>query len=281
VVVAETTAIPLRAAMSTEVGWRGATDGEALVFVLAGPVGASCLLRIAGALLILAMLAGGYSFRSSLRRAGRSVVSRLAVTELTARRGGAAVGAVVSLASFVVIGHAQATSPRALWMLADITHVVAASVWFGGVTMLAMMLRDLRRLRRGRDLYRVDERVARARAVLAVAVGRFSVAATACVAAVTAAGVGLAFSQLPAVAALYETSYGVTLVGKLILVGFVMLLGGYNHRFVVPRVVTDPSDERAWRQLRQAVQVETVIIAFGILVASAALAAGGFGALAR
>jgi putative copper export protein len=116
---------------------------------------------------------------------------------------------------------------------------------------------------------------------MAVVVGRFSVAATLCVAFVTVAGVALAISQISSLETLYRTPYGITLVIKLVMVGFVMLLGGYNHQFLVPRVIANPDDERAWRKMRQAVQTEVLVILFGVLVATVALSSGGFSNVIR
>jgi putative copper export protein len=107
------------------------------------------------------------------------------------------------------------------------------------------------------------------------------VAATFSVAGVTLAGSALAWSQIASVEALYRTPYGVTLVVKLVLVGFVMLLGGYNHRFLVPRVIRDEADERAWRRMRRTVLLESGVILFGVLGATVAMASGGFAALLR
>jgi putative copper export protein len=147
--------------------------------------------------------------------------------------------------------------------------------------MLSILLRRLRRIRKVSSAYAPDPQLYEARREVAVAVGRFSVAATVSVAAVTVAGSALAVSQLANLDALYRTPYGVTLVIKLVMVGFVMLLGGYNHRFLVPRVIQDSTDERAWRRMRQTVQTESFVILFGVLVASVALASGGFAALLR
>lgn len=284
VVLGEVVQVLLRAAISADLGWRGAIDPDALVFVLAGPVAVACLLRSAGVLIILAMLVGHFSAVKrpfTIARGGISLIGGVQISALTSRRVATLVGLAVTLASFAVIGHAQASSPRALLIIADLTHVVAASVWFGGVAMIMVMLRRLRRLTRATPDPTADPTVTRLRRQMAAATGRFSLAATAAVVSVAVAGTALGVSQLKAPEDLVRTAYGITLAVKLALVAFVMLLGGYNHRFVVPRVVENETDERAWRRLRRVVTVETFVIVFGVLVATVALASGGFANIVR
>jgi len=283
-VVAALAELPLRAAVQGDRGWVGATDPELLLFVLAGPVAVAVLLRIAGVVLILAMLVGRFTTVKrpfSVVRGGMSMIGGLHVSGLASRRAAMSVGIAVTLSSFVVVGHAQASNPRVLTMLADVVHALAASVWLGGVAMLALLLRRLRRVRKASPVDSPSPELYEARRQMAAVVGRFSVTATIALAAVTVAGTALALTQLTTVEALYKTSYGVTLVAKLVMVGFVMLLGGYNHRFLVPRVLADETDERAWRRMRHTVQLETFVIMVGVLGATVALASGGFAALLR
>jgi copper transport protein len=283
-ILGELTELPLQAAVAADRGWVGATDPDTLLFVAAGPVAVSCLLRVAGVVLILGMLVGRFATVKrpfSVVRGGLAVVGGFHLSGRTSRRVAMAVGIAVTLSSFVVVGHAQASQPRALLIVADMAHVLAASVWLGGVVMLAVMLRRLRRIRKAAPLHSPDPGLLQARSEMAVVVGRFSVAATLCVAFVTVAGVALAISQISSLETLYRTPYGITLVVKLVMVGFVMLLGGYNHQFLVPRVIANPDDERAWRKMRQAVQTEVLVILFGVLVATVALSSGGFSNVIR
>lgn len=170
------------------------------------------------------------------------------------------IAGLVALASFTCVGHPQATEPRDLLVLAQVVHVGAASVWFGGGVLLAVDIRAQRRHGSAR--------------CSAVTVARFSVLAGGAVVAVGVTGALLAVSQLSSPAGLVSTAYGRALTAKLALVGLVVTLGAYNHLRLVPAVV-GTGEERAWRRLGVTTAAEGMIIAAGVLVATAAMTSGG------
>jgi copper transport protein len=139
--------------------------------------------------------------------------------------------------------------------------VVAASVWFGGVAMLTLEIHQQRR-----------NGTARASAET---VARFSVLAGTCVGLVGLTGTVLASSQVTSPGALASSGYGRALVVKLTLVAVVVAMGAYNHFRLVPAVV-GRDEAGAWRRLGRTAAVETVVIAVGVLVATAAMTSGGF-----
>jgi copper transport protein len=106
-------------------------------------------------------------------------------------------------------GHSSATAAEAV---ADWFHLVAATLWIGGLLQLALVARD------------------------AAAFRRFSRLATVCVAVLIAAGTYLSIERFPALHDLWTTGYGQVLLVKLGLV-CVALLWGATHQFLVlPRL---------------------------------------------
>jgi len=95
-------------------------------------------------------------------------------------------------------------------------HMTAVGVWVGGLFWLLLGFR-------GRDH---DERAA--------AVGVFTRIATWTLVVVLATGLLRAVSEVGSVGALFDTSYGVTLIVKVALVAFLVGLGALNHFFWVP-----------------------------------------------
>lgn len=114
----------------------------------------------------------------------------------------------------------QGTEPNStpLSELADWVHLVAASVWVGGVATLAFLVwpaaPELRR-----------------RAFLG-----FSRLAVGLVAAMVLAGAYMAIVRLPQLSDLWETSYGNLLLVKVAIVGVALAWGGFHHTFVRPRL---------------------------------------------
>jgi copper transport protein len=126
----------------------------------------------------------------------------------------------VALASgFSLSGH-QATEPgsSAVTQLADWVHLVAGSVWAGGVAALALIVWPL-----APDLRR--------RAFLG-----FSRLAVVLVATLVLAGTYLSIVRLPAVDDLWTTAYGRTLLLKLAIVAIALSWGAIHHLVVRPRL---------------------------------------------
>ena len=151
-------------------------------------------------------------------------------------------GALLVVGSFLLTGHAAASSPQALVTIADLAHTAAGAVWFGGLVLLLVALR--RRRTEGDALG------------AAALVARFSELATIAVIAVVAAGTALAWAEVRAVRALTSTAYGWTLLVKLVLVGLIVAGGAYNHRRLVPAIKARTAD--AWGTLRRVVRLEAV-----------------------
>jgi putative copper export protein len=139
-------------------------------------------------------------------------------------------------------------------------HVVAASVWFGGVTFLTLDLRWRRRAGDPRGVARV--------------VGRFSTLATLAVVAAAGTGSWLAWSQLGELQALWATAYGRAFLAKMSCVALVVGMGGYNREFLVP-ALAEADGPAVWHRLRRTMTGEMLVMGLGVLLATALMTSGG------
>jgi copper transport protein len=124
---------------------------------------------------------------------------RRSVVELSAIAG-ALLAAAAALVLPGTAGHAAQTSPRGLTLFFDWIHLIAGSVWLGGLFGLLIIWASLS----------ADTRVPGLR----TAVPRFSAVAFGSVIVLAGTGIGEAFDHLPAVNALWETSYGQAILVK-------------------------------------------------------------------
>jgi copper transport protein len=149
------------------------------------------------------------------QRDQRSVAEILAVT-------GALTAAAATLVVPGISGHAGQTSPRGATVTFDWLHLVAGSIWVGGLAGLLVLWRSLP--------------VARRVAGLVVCVPRFSNVAFVSVLVLIGSGVGAAVIHLPTLASLWQTSYGQTLLVKIGLISGAMLLAAVNLLRTRPRL---------------------------------------------
>ena len=162
-------------------------------------------------------------------------------------------------------GHANAQDPTAVLLPSTTAHVIAMSVWAGGLVMLLFVLPAATRLLALQDRGRL----------LAAVLVRFSTIAGACVAVVLLTGIVQSFVYVRSLDNLLHTEYGNILLAKVLLFVGVMGLGGYNRQFSVPRLKKiaegRESPGRAGVLLRRALRGE-VLIVVAILGVTGALA---------
>jgi copper transport protein len=136
-------------------------------------------------------------------------------------------GALLAAAAVLLIpgaaGHAAQTAPRGFALLLDWVHLVAGSLWIGGLIGLLVLWRSLP--------------LARRVAGLTIAVPRFSNMAFVAVFLLLASGIGASVLHLPLLAALWETSYGKAILVKAGLLLAAMLLAAVNLVRTKPRLV--------------------------------------------
>jgi putative copper export protein len=256
--------LPLRALVLADGGLGAVGDLDVIEVVATSRFGdAACLRMLALALfaLLLVRPPRGWERRVRIIRPEGTVLALVSIPRRLAEGIVVVAVAAVAVASFLLVGHPQASEPRGALMAAQAGHVVAAAVWFGGGVVLAIEIHRQRR----HDTARCT----------AQTVARFSVLAGGAVALAAVTGVGLAASQLDSPEALASTAYGRALAVKTALAAVVVALGAYNHYRLVPAIVGG-DDSVAWRRLGRTAAAEGLVIAVGVLVATAAMTSGGF-----
>ncbi|GAB4389403.1 MAG: CopD family protein [Thermodesulfovibrionales bacterium] len=142
------------------------------------------------------------------------------------RPGPSALGLALSVPVLVTLsmsGHQGVGGYMTAAFALDVLHALAVSVWIGGLFLIRRSYAFL--LRTGAD--ELQE-------VFTSLMTRFSGAATWAVAFVLASGAALSLVNVESVREAVETPYGITLLVKVVLALFVMLLGGVNKLVVIP-----------------------------------------------
>ncbi|MGN6800147.1 MAG: CopD family protein, partial [Gaiellaceae bacterium] len=185
------------------------------------------------------------------REERRTVAALLALT-----------GALLAAAAVLVLpgaaGHAAQTSPRGLTVFLDWLHLVCGSVWLGGLVGMLIVWRSLPAARRVSGLV--------------VAVPRFSNVAFVTVVLLLGTGIGETVVHLPALAALWQTSYGKVIVIKIALLAATLPLAGANLLRTKPGLVAARNDKTLGMQpallLRRLVGGEALLITGAVLAAA-------------
>ena len=163
-------------------------------------------------------------------------------------------------------GHPSTQSPVAVLFPANVLHVLAVSVWVGGLASLLLILpaatRELEPPDRGR--------------LLAATLARFSPIAIACVALILLTGIGQAYAYVRDLDNLLDTAYGrAVLIKFVLLVGALIPLGAYNRYHSIPQLerIAEGGEAPgpAGLLLRRALRAEIALIAV-VLGVTAALA---------
>jgi copper transport protein len=136
------------------------------------------------------------------------------------RRTAAVVAAGLAVTAPALTGHSRAESPEALVVAVDVLHLLAGSVWLGGVVALALVLPDLA----GRGT------------LAAETLARFSALAAGVLALLVATGTVLAWRIVGSWSALVETDYGRLLLAKIATAVVAVLLAAWNRRALLPRM---------------------------------------------
>jgi copper transport protein len=155
-------------------------------------------------------------------------------------------------------GHAAQTSPRGLSLAFDWFHLVAGSLWVGGLIGLVVLAASLPAARRV--------------AALVVCVPRFSNLAFVSVLVLIGAGTGSAVQHMPTFASFWQTSYGKSLLVKIGLLAAALLLAAVNLLRNVPRFKASGTRPElvapAASLLRRLVTGEALLISGAVLAAA-------------
>ncbi len=155
-----------------------------------------------------------------------------------------------ALFTFSASSHAAAAPGSGWAVAADYTHLIAASVWAGGLLFLAFLLLRLRRM----DTVPEPDR-------LVLILQRYSLSAQAAVFILAMTGLLSSFVQLPSPSSLFGTTYGRVLLVKLAIVAAITALAYFNNR-AVQRAAETVSHSRKLRYF-----VRRVIVEAGLAVA--------------
>jgi putative copper export protein len=153
-------------------------------------------------------------------------------------------------------GHARVEGGVAL--ASDWVHVVAASVWAGGLVFLLIALWRAHSEERWQFTAR--------------AVPRFSALAVASIATLLTAGVVNGFLEVGSWRGLWETTYGQVLLVKVALVLPVLALGAFNNRVSVPRLRAKIASALERRRFLVSVTVELALAVVIVAVTGALVA---------
>ena len=130
-------------------------------------------------------------------------------------------GAVLAVTSPAWVGHSRSAGPSLLVVPADVLHLLAGAVWFGGLLGLGLTLGALR------------ERPPEAAAVLS----RFSTIAASVLVVLTATGAIAAWRIVGSWSGLVHTGYGQLLLVKVTVAAVAAAIAGFNRWRLLPRVV--------------------------------------------
>jgi copper transport protein len=182
---------------------------------------------------------------------------RRSIAELLAT-GGALLAAAAVLIVPGAAGHAAQASPRGLALAFDWLHLLAGSLWLGGLVGLLVFWASLP----------AGNRVGG----LAVLVPRFSNVAFVSVLVLLGAGIGSTVIHLPAVNALWDTGYGVAILVKIGLLYTAVWVARVNLLRVKPRLVAAREHpelgEQAAHLLRRLVSAEVVVLTGAVFTAA-------------
>jgi copper transport protein len=182
---------------------------------------------------------------------------RRSVAELGATMGAALAAAGVLFVPGAV-GHAGQTSPRGLSVPFDALHLLAGSLWLGGLVGLLVLWFALG----------AEGRIP----ALSVIVPRFSALALASVLVLLVTGTGATIFHMPTLDALWKTSYGVAILVKIGLLAAACVLAAGNLLRTRPRLAAARARpelaEPAARLLRRLIGGEAIIVTAAVFTAT-------------
>ena len=168
-------------------------------------------------------------------------------------------GVGLAIVSFWFDGHTVSKGFRPLHAFANSVHVVAGSVWVGGVIAMAAVL-----------WFRFRKQQPAGALELVV---RFSNVAAVALGAVVVAGLVMAVAVLDSFGELTSTPWGQTLILKSAAAGVAMAVGAYNHFRLMPALEHNPDDVALHDAVRSTVTAEAILLGFVVVVTAWLVAA--------
>jgi copper transport protein len=176
---------------------------------------------------------------------------------------------IASLLGFLAItpalsGHASTQDPSWLLIPTDLLHVLAMSVWVGGLVVLLVAVPAATRALEPADRTRL----------LAAVLMRFSPMAFTAVIVIVATGLVQSYVHVRSISNLTDTAFGRAVLIKMGLMVLLIGLGAYNQRGLLPRLRQlargGQSPYRAGIALRRSIRAEVALLV-GVLGVTAAL----------
>lgn len=190
-----------------------------------------------------------------------TVLLALALLATWRRRLGAAVfSATAATGAIALSGHANSADPRAVSLITDWMHLVAASIWIGGMTHMALLVRREARRADGHGL-----------SPLLPAIDRFGDLAVPAFLATIVTGLYNMAIELGGIAALWKTDYGVVLAVKIVLVIALLLMSVVHSRMLRPTAPQPNARDRRQTTYWRVIANEP-LLAFGVVALAATLA---------
>jgi copper transport protein len=146
-----------------------------------------------------------------------------------------AIGGVYLAITPALAGHASIESPVAVFFPSDVLHVLAGSVWVGGIACLLFALPGATRKLEGGE---------RSRLLLAC-LARFSPIALGAVLVIAVTGVIQAYIDVRSFHGLFHTTYGALIIVKIVLLACLIGFGWVNRKRVIPALEHLVGDGRA------------------------------------
>lgn len=174
-------------------------------------------------------------------------------------------GLILSLGlaiSVAMVSHAAGLAENSFQaILVDFAHVMAATMWVGGLVFLALTLWLARSLADEERTWLYLSLILNFSGLAAIAVGILALS-----------GMYLAWQHVGTWTKLVGTAYGLTLLLKLAVAGLTVFIAGINLWFIKPRLNAayehpeDPKSETAVRRFRYLVTIEVTIALFILLI---------------
>jgi putative copper export protein len=227
--------------LSTELGL---SFSDTFSIVLDTSVGPVWLLRIITSILISILVVTYYilvkrtitSNKEKIDIESRDKVSRIILLAILS------LGAINILSNSIVSHNAAASFFPDIAISADWLHVMAVSIWLGGLFYISAILLYVIRLSSNREYGASgkEEIVARNCYSLAVMLPYFSIIAIICLGVIGISGLYMAWLQLQSLGSLFDSMYGNILILKLCVIVPMIMLGGYHQiklHFVMVQIV--------------------------------------------
>jgi copper transport protein len=168
-------------------------------------------------------------------------------------------GTLIAAASPGLSAHAGASRLALIAVPTDMIHLIVGGMWLGTLTVIVIV--GISAAFKTPDAVRPGARVAEM-------VNVFSPLALTCGGAVVLTGIGSSVIEVPTIASLWTTPYGVVLLLKLFFVGLLFAAGAWNWKRMKPRLTGD----NAIDPLRSTASLE-LMLAVAVLAVTAILVA--------